>query len=118
MGHDYHWFKWKTFKERMKMTYMSLESPLARDRICLCRMLIVFALGETFVQYPAASINLATTASVSDEEEEEEAGNEEPPLPPAPGADFFDQALLLLKLPYEEPTVDQVEILNLAVCRI
>lgn len=38
-----------------------------------------------------------------------------PTAAPPPGTAFFEQALVLLNLPYEEPTIEHVETLNLAV---
>lgn len=32
-----------------------------------------------------------------------------------PGTEYFEQGLLMLKVPYEDPTVEDVEALNLAV---
>lgn len=32
-----------------------------------------------------------------------------------PGTEYFEQGLLMLKVSYEDPTVDDVEALNLAV---
>ncbi|KAF5255805.1 hypothetical protein FOXYS1_13755, partial [Fusarium oxysporum] len=51
MGHDYHWFLRRRFKERMDLTYKTSGSLGSRDRLWRCRLLIVFALGETFVNY-------------------------------------------------------------------
>lgn len=42
--------------------------------------------------------------------------NEDSSSPTAlPGTSFFEQALVLLKLPYEEPSIEYIELLNLAV---
>ncbi|KAF5008355.1 hypothetical protein FDECE_5398 [Fusarium decemcellulare] len=111
MGHDYHWFLWKDFKERMHSTYKRPESSESRDRLWLCKILVVFALGETFVRHRAPAIHLG-----SNPHHDRGLGDEASYAalsPSAPGAKFFEQALALLKLPFEDPTVEYVETLNL-----
>lgn len=113
MGHDYHWLLRRRFKERMDMTYKTSGSPESRDRLWLCRLLIVFALGETFVSYHTPVIHLGPTANQpygQDLQPEQPAAT----TPPPPGTTFFEQALVLLKLPFEEPSLEHIEILNLA----
>ncbi|KAF6817754.1 hypothetical protein CSOJ01_02191, partial [Colletotrichum sojae] len=112
MARDYHWFRWKEFRKRMDLTYKSPELPQSRDRLYLCRMLIVFALGETYVNYHAPTINLAATVGGVDDDIL--GMKDQPQQVEPPGGRFFDQALVLMKLPYEEPNVDHIEILNLA----
>ena len=113
LGHDYHWFLRRRFKERVELTYKNPVSSESKDRFWLCQLLIVFALGETFVNWYAPVIHLGSTSSaeVGGIEETDRRSN----VATAPGATFFEQALVLLKLPYEEPCVEHVETLNLAV---
>ncbi|KAL4864909.1 fungal-specific transcription factor domain-containing protein [Aspergillus spectabilis] len=59
------------------------------DRMRLCRLLVVFALGESYNSEPVPEIRLP------------------------PGTEFFEQALALLKIHHEDPSMDQVEALNL-----
>ncbi|KAM0545426.1 hypothetical protein ACHAPJ_011331 [Fusarium lateritium] len=113
MGHDYHWFLRRRFKERMDSTYKTSGSLESRDRLWLGRLLIVFALGETFVNYHTPVIHLGPTANQpygQDPHPEQDAVI----TPPPPGTAFFEQALVLLKLPFEEPSLEHIEILNLA----
>ncbi|KAF4950175.1 hypothetical protein FSARC_13281 [Fusarium sarcochroum] len=114
MGHDYHWFLRRRFKERMDSTYKTSGSLESRDRLWLCRLLIVFALGETFVNYHTPVIHLGptTTQSYGQDPQPEQLAARTPP--PPPGTTFFEQALVLLKLPFEEPSLEHIEILNLA----
>ncbi|KAH6876324.1 fungal-specific transcription factor domain-containing protein [Thelonectria olida] len=107
MGHDYHWFLWRNFRERLELTYKSPESQEVKDRLWLCRMLIVLSLGETFVNYHTPVIHLDPTSSPSND-------GSSSGTPSPPGTTFFEQALTLLKLPFEEPSLEHIEILNLA----
>ncbi|TPX15279.1 uncharacterized protein E0L32_004556 [Thyridium curvatum] len=112
LAHDYHWFLCKTFKKRLERTYRQLNSPESKDRLWLCLLLIVFALGETFVNYHTPVIHIDSNASSASHMEDR---NEDSSSPTAlPGTSFFEQALVLLKLPYEEPSIEYVELLNLA----
>lgn len=73
-------------------------------------MLIAFALGETFVNY-----HLGPTANQPDGQDPHQEQDTVITPPPTPGTAFFEQALVLLKLPFEEPSLEHIEILNLAV---
>ncbi|KAF9890087.1 hypothetical protein FE257_006248 [Aspergillus nanangensis] len=108
MGHDYHWFRWQNFKDRMECTYKNPCSAEVKDRLWLCQLLIVFALGETFVSYRAPEIRLGTCPPRTNGQEDANRS------PSPPGATFFEHALVLLKLPFEEPTLAYIEALNLA----
>ncbi|KAM5361479.1 hypothetical protein ACJA88_014457 [Fusarium oxysporum] len=110
MGHDYHWFLRRRFKERMDLTYKTSGSLGSRDRLWRCRLLIVFALGETFVNY-----HLGPTANQPNGQDRHQEQDTVITRPPPPGTAFFEQALVLLKLPFEEPSLEHLEILNLAV---
>lgn len=97
----------------MEATYKSPGSPESKDRFWLCRLLIVFALGETFVNWQAPVIHLGSTSNSEGGRNAETEGRSATAT--APGASFFEQALALLRLPYEEPSIEHVETLNLAV---
>ncbi|KAI0161791.1 hypothetical protein GGR52DRAFT_586018 [Hypoxylon sp. FL1284] len=68
-GYDWHWFRLNTFRRRLDNVYSTMNSGESKDRIWLCRLLVVFALGSC--------------------------------------------ALALLKVPYEESSIDHLETLNL-----
>ncbi|EWZ78312.1 hypothetical protein FOWG_17399 [Fusarium oxysporum f. sp. lycopersici MN25] len=109
MGPDYHWFLRRRFKERMDLTYKTSGSLESRDRLWPCRLLIAFALGETFVNY-----HLGPTANQPDGQDPHQEQDTVITPPPPPGTAFFEQALVLLKLPFEDPSLEHIEILNLA----
>ncbi|KAJ6441132.1 proline utilization trans-activator [Purpureocillium lavendulum] len=109
MGHDYHWFLWRKFKERMRLTYGNPGAPESKDQLWLCRLLIVCALGETFANCQAPAIHLGSSPHPDAVQ-----GARTQSAPPPPGTAFFEQALVLLKMSYEEPTVEYIETLNLA----
>jgi proline utilization trans-activator len=98
---DYHWYLRRNFRRRLHETYSDLESQ-THDRTWLCQLLSLLALAQTFVY------------------DDEKAGNDTRSLLP-PGSDLFEQALLLLKPFSEEPTIADIETLNIivskAVCR-
>ncbi|KAL1855821.1 hypothetical protein VTK73DRAFT_8463 [Phialemonium thermophilum] len=119
LGHDYHWFMRRRFKQRMERTYKSSDLPESRDRLWLCRLLIVFALGETYIKYPAPVIHLgsaAAAAATGADGSTAGRGHDDPALatPALPGTAFFEQALALLKLPCEETDLEHIEVINLA----
>ncbi|KAJ5579709.1 uncharacterized protein N7459_005694 [Penicillium hispanicum] len=103
LGHDWHWFLRKTFRKRLEQTYKNPNSSQARDRVWLCTLLVVFALGESYNVGSPLEIRLGRL------NDEREPGISRNP----PGTAFFEQALLLLKVRFEEPTIDQIEALNL-----
>ncbi|KAL4965442.1 Zn(II)2Cys6 transcription factor [Aspergillus stella-maris] len=92
-GYDWHWFRMRSFRQRVTNTYMVTNSPESKDRNWLCKLLVVLAMGE--------SAN---------------AGNSDGPAPETrapPGTEFFEQALRLIIIPYEEASLDHIETLNL-----
>ncbi|KAL4783706.1 fungal-specific transcription factor domain-containing protein [Aspergillus varians] len=93
-GHDWHWFRLGKFRSQLDNTYMSVTSAEAKDRAWLCKLLVVLALGESV--NAGLGLNESTTQ----------------PSPP-PGTDFFEQALRLLNIPYENASTDHIEALNL-----
>lgn len=73
----------------------------------LCILLVVFALGESYNVGSPLEIRLGR---LDDLDKGEPATSRNPP-----GTAFFEQALLLLKIRFEDPTIDQIEALNLIV---
>jgi hypothetical protein len=86
----------------------------------LCRLLIVLALGESYNYESAPEVRLGD----GDEDEYDGPGRAGMGLGEGggkgagrrvPGTEFFEQALTLLQVRHEDPSIDQVEALNLAV---
>ncbi|CAH0034094.1 unnamed protein product [Clonostachys rhizophaga] len=77
----------------------------AKDRVWLCTLLVVFALGESYNVGPPPEIRLGR---VSDQDEDQLVDSRRPP-----GTEFFEQAMSLLKISHEDPTIDQIMALNL-----
>ncbi|KAL2417445.1 hypothetical protein ABEF91_006508 [Exophiala dermatitidis] len=110
LGYEYHWYMCNSFHAGLEMTYRSPHAVGSRDRIWLCKLLTVFALGESYNSFNAPSIELVDDARRNNEGELELARivSQSPP-----GVALFEQALVLFKIPSEEPTVAHVEALNL-----
>lgn len=107
VGHDWHWFRKQTFRRRLDLTYKDSTARELKDRTWLCRLLIVFALGESYNSESAPEVRL-----LGDEDDSLVDARERKRVS---GIEFFEQALNLLQVRYEDPSVDQVEALNLAV---
>lgn len=109
IGYEYHWYLHRPFHADLDSTYRQPQSVHARDRLWLCKLLTVLALGESYNAYHTPSIEIM------------ENGNDQPlpthVVPPVtpPGATFFESALDLFKVPHEEPIAAHVEVLNLIV---
>ncbi|KAJ5101590.1 hypothetical protein NUU61_003812 [Penicillium alfredii] len=108
VGHDWHWFRKRTFRRRLDLTYKDPRAKELKDRTWLCRLLIVFALGESYNSESAPEVRL-----LGDEDDARDA------LVDAKegvvsGIEFFEQALTLLQVRFEDPSIDQIEALNLA----
>lgn len=121
---DYHWFLRSKFRERLALTYSDPQSQ-ASDRNWLCRVSVVLDLAEAWNRgrgsFSCRETGLGGSGctNVSDIEHGTtihgaSTFQEESPSSP-PGSEFFEQCLLLLKLSLEEPTVEDVEALNLIV---
>ncbi|KAL3471078.1 fungal-specific transcription factor domain-containing protein [Aspergillus californicus] len=106
VGHDWHWFLRQTFRKRLDSTYKDPKARELKDRIWLCQLLVVFALGESYNSEPIPEIRLGNATP-------EMAIDEEQIAHQPPGTEFFEQALTLLKVRYEDPSIDQIEALNL-----
>ncbi|KAL2856795.1 fungal-specific transcription factor domain-containing protein [Aspergillus pseudodeflectus] len=114
VGHDWHWFRKQTFRRRLDLTYKDPRAKELKDRIWLCRLLIVFALGESYNSESAPEVRLGrgdeNTHGGADTGSDEGEGIGRR----VPGTEFFEQALTLLQVRHEDPSIDQVEALNLA----
>ncbi|XXG99250.1 hypothetical protein Hte_005587 [Hypoxylon texense] len=109
-GYDWHWFHIRTFRRRLDNLYATINSAESKDRIWLCQLLVVFALGSCVRgQEPRISLGLDGQASQDLE------GDTSPASSPPPGMEFFEQALALLKVPYEESSIDHLETVNLVL---
>ncbi|KAL4778826.1 fungal-specific transcription factor domain-containing protein [Aspergillus varians] len=109
VGHDWHWFQRGAFRKRLDLTYKDPRAKELKDRMWLCRLLVVFALGESYHSEPVPEIRLGGNNDSSSEIPHE--GQESVRSPP--GTELFEQALALLKIHHEDPSIDQVEALNL-----
>ncbi|KAI4864022.1 fungal-specific transcription factor domain-containing protein [Hypoxylon rubiginosum] len=118
---EYHWHLRKDFRDRLGLTY-SDPSSQAEDRNWLCRVSVVLALAETYYRSKVGrsdyDLRRDTSSSRTDSmhfqanltvPSTDEGASDLPP----PGAEMFEQGLLLLKISPEEPTVEDVEVLNL-----
>lgn len=110
MGSDYHWYKKKSFRAKIEATYDS-SRPQTVDRIWICCFSVVLALGESYNDGASPSFFIGDQTGLPADGLGAIDSQEVAP----PGIEFFKQALLLLRPSYEEPTVEQVEALNLIV---
>ncbi|KAL4877966.1 hypothetical protein BJY04DRAFT_230241 [Aspergillus karnatakaensis] len=99
IGSDYHWFHKQHFSANVEATYNDPRRQ-AVDRTWLCCFSVVLALGESYSSRTAPSFTLGESSPLN--------GDGAPP-----GLDLFKQGLALLKLSYEQPTLEQIEALNL-----
>ena len=108
---DCHTFLRKSFLRRFHATYRGQKSE-TYDRKWLCRLFFVLALAEctTTTKQP---IQLTSDRAVAPATQMEGFAPSENML--SSGVELFEHGLSLLNTSYEEPTVDDVEALNLAV---
>ena len=111
VGHDWNWFKRETFRRRLELTYKNPTAEELKDRIWLCQLLVVFALGESYNYESVPEIRLLGNEAMEDIARPNDQGRGRS----APNTDFFEQALALLDVRYENPSIEQVEALNLVV---
>ena len=125
---DYHWYLRNRFRVRLSQTYSDPESQ-AMDRNWLCRVSVVLALAEAWNYGRTSPLGLENedmprgvrnayainngNGHWASSDSTSEASSQ--PLPP--GSALFEQALLLLKTPCEEPVLEDVEALNLIVSK-
>ncbi|OGM40377.1 hypothetical protein ABOM_010595 [Aspergillus bombycis] len=108
MGCDYHWYQKKRFRTRIDDLYDPSRSQEI-EKTWLCCVSVVLALGESYndIVSPAFLIDSRTGLSTNN------ADTIDSERVTPPGIELFKQGLLLLPPSYEEPTVEQVEALNL-----
>ena len=116
VGAEYHWFLHQRFLSKLNHTYKEPANPCVRRRIWLCQLLTVFALGASYSRYDTTRVHVlgdeqSPNVDHSQVSIVEEAGSTLLP----PGAEFFDQATTLFKLPTEEASIEHMEGLNLMV---
>ncbi|KAL4935408.1 hypothetical protein BDV06DRAFT_228861 [Aspergillus oleicola] len=92
--HDWHWFLQRRFRQQVDNTYIVSDCKESKDRNWLCKLLVVLAMGES--------------ANAGDPD-----GVHAPETRAPPGTDFFEQALNLLTIPYEEASIENIETFNL-----
>lgn len=109
IGYEYHWYLLGPFHTGLESTYRQPQSAHARDRVWLCKLLTVLALGESYNSCHAPAIE------VMEDGQQHSVPTGTKVTSTLPGADFFEQALSLFKVPSEEPSVAHVEALNLIV---
>jgi hypothetical protein len=111
MAYEYHWYLRREFRSSLETTYKSPDSARSKNRIWLCKLLAVLALGESFNSYEPPLIDL-NHASEDNADSVHLRDNRETYLP---GVRFFEKALSLFKMPSEEPDIEHIEALNLIV---
>ncbi|KAK4862345.1 hypothetical protein LT330_003483 [Penicillium expansum] len=108
MGFDYHWYQKKRFRARINALYDPSQSQ-AIERTWLCCFSVVLALGDSYNDSVAPSFLIDNRTGFSTDD----SGTTNLEQLPPRGIEFFKQGLLLLRPSYEEPTIEQVEALNL-----
>ncbi|KAK2596107.1 hypothetical protein QQS21_006454 [Conoideocrella luteorostrata] len=109
IGADYHWYRKRRFREKMEKAYSTSQAH-AVDRTWLCCFSVVLALGESYNDSTSPKILLSENIGISHDVQN---NDQESQAAAPPGIELFEQALLLLKLSFEEPTIELVEALNL-----
>lgn len=113
IGSDYHWYHRQHFHDKIEATYNSPDKQSV-GKAWLCCFSVVLALGESYTCRVAPSFVIDETAvSNTNTRISPDRGQVVAP----PGIELFKQGLLLLKPSYEEPTIEQIEALNLIVGR-
>ncbi|ERT02404.1 hypothetical protein HMPREF1624_00702 [Sporothrix schenckii ATCC 58251] len=133
VAHDWHWFRLRRFHERLVRVYTTPDAPDSKDRLWLCQLLVAFALGASIGGHdptshvrrpgsapPETPIQVSAVSSVASHVPGAEvSGPSATPSTSAniPGVEYLEQALGLLKIPYEEASVEHIETLNMvALC--
>uniref|UniRef100_A0A0B7KBD7 Xylanolytic transcriptional activator regulatory domain-containing protein n=1 Tax=Bionectria ochroleuca TaxID=29856 RepID=A0A0B7KBD7_BIOOC len=108
---DCHTFLRRRFWRDLHGTYTNFQSYSA-NRNWLCRLSLILAIAEAGATNDSS---IATAESLRDENTSATSESDER-TPPALSSEIelFEQGLLMLKVSYEEPTVDDIEALNLA----
>ena len=110
IGCDYHWYQKKRFRTRIDNLYDPSRSYQI-EKTWLCCVSVVLALGESYNDIVSPAFLVDSRAGLSANSADTIDSERVNP----PGIELFKQALLLLPPSYEEPTVEQVEALNLIV---
>ncbi|PLB53913.1 hypothetical protein P170DRAFT_469393 [Aspergillus steynii IBT 23096] len=108
MGSDYHWYRKKRFRARIDSLYDPSQSQKI-DRTWLCCFSVVLALGESYNDTVSPSFLVDNRTGISTNDTATATFDQVT----HPGIELFKQGLLLLRPSYEEPTIEQVEALNL-----
>jgi proline utilization trans-activator len=111
MAYEYHWYLRQEFRASLESTYRSPDSSRSKNRIWLCKLMAVLALGESFNSYEPPIMTLSQNTELSSEEGRSKGSQ----VSYLPGVRFFENALMLFKMPSEEPDIEHVEALNLIV---
>ncbi|KAF2008429.1 hypothetical protein BU24DRAFT_497895 [Aaosphaeria arxii CBS 175.79] len=109
MAWEYHWYCRKEFHSSLEGTYRCPDSARSRNRIWLCKMMAVLALGESYNSYEPPLIDLSQASEKSHRPGQDKDTRDSY----LPGLRFFEQALSLFKMPSEEPDIQHIEALNL-----
>ena len=117
MGSDYHWFLHNSFRKQVEMLYQDPCSPYAKDKIWLCRLLTTLAIGKSYVPNSPLVIRFDGSDRNTDDADINgiKHGTNTTRSTTPPGTELFEQALDLLHIPYEEPQIEHIEVLNLIV---
>ncbi|KAK3185731.1 hypothetical protein K4F52_005596 [Lecanicillium sp. MT-2017a] len=108
IGSDYYWFRKRIFRAKLDSIYHATRLQ-SEDRIWLACFSVVMALGESYSDNSAPAFTLGIADGVRADTLESASPAQMVP----PGFEFFKQALLLVQFPYEEPTLEQIEAINL-----
>ena len=115
MGFEYCWYDHERFHQQIGLTYSQPLRAEIRDRLWLCQLFAVFALGASYNTYDAPSIDVSNecdedrNVGLDDSNPCDMIGDS------PPGATFFEQALALFRFPSEDVQIGHVEVLNLFV---
>lgn len=91
---------------------MTSDSPESKNRTLLCQLLVVLALAESMDASRQPEINQFVEAAIP---EHVPTNGTTASTNSPPGKDFFEQALALFNIPYEDASIEHIEILNLFV---
>lgn len=98
------------FRQRLHNIYMTSESAESKDRTWLCQLLVVLALSESVDASRKAEVNHRNESALHIPGHDSSVS----PIDP-PGKEFFEHALKLLNVPFENASVEHIEILNMIV---
>jgi hypothetical protein len=91
---------------------MTVNSAESKDRVFLCQLLVVLALAESMDASRQPAINQFADGGATPEAAPAITGTS---TSSPPGKEFFEQALALFNIPYEDATIEHIEILNMFV---